>query len=423
MLLKNGNYVNIRERKIEEKDVRIIDRKIIEIGNQLQRKGDEVVLDIKGLYMMPSFVDLHAHFREPGFEYKETIETGAKAAASAGYTEVYIMPNTSPIVDNEDIIQKILSKTKDLIGPKLHIVGAITEGELGKKLVDLDGYVEQGISTISDDGQPVWDLNVLEEALEKAREHNLLTMLHCEKKELAIGSVNKGIISKMVGDKGINNASEYLAVKESIEIAEKVGARIHICHISTKESVELIQKAKMRGVRVTAEVTPNHLSLDERDVIQNKAIAKINPPLRTKEDQEVLIDALNKGIIDIIATDHAPHSKEEKQREISKAPFGISTLDIAPSIVYTHLVKKDKMDFFRWIEVMAIEPRKIVGMPIVELMPGDDADFCLMELDQEIKLNEEMIHSKGKNTPFLETNLQGWVQYTFRKGQMIYRRG
>lgn len=422
MLLKNGNYVNLREKKIEEKDIRLKNGKIIKVGNQLQSEVGEKTIDIKGLYIIPSFVDLHAHFREPGYEYKETLESGAKAAASAGYTEVYLMPNTNPVVDDEKIINDINARIDKINGTKLHLVGAISKGEKGNELVNLEKYIESNIEAISDDGQPVWDLELLEKALIEAKKYDILTMLHCEKKELAIGNINKGIVSKLMGDKGINNASEYLAVKESIELAEKVDARIHICHVSTKESVEIIEKAKSRGVKVTAEVTPNHLSLDEREVIKNKSIAKINPPLRTKKDQKALIDALNKGIIDIIATDHAPHSIEEKEKELSKAPFGISTLDISPSIVYTHLVKSNKISFFKWIEAMSVKPREIMGLPKSELLEGNDADFCLMELDMDVKIDENTLNSKGKNTPFLNTNLQGWVQYTFRKGQLIYRR-
>lgn len=422
MLLKNGLYVNLEFKKIEKKDIRILDGIITEIEDELKFVEDEEILELANNYILPSFVDLHAHFREPGFEEKETLECGAKAAISSGYTDVCIMPNTNPILDNKEIVKWLDEKAKKITDLNIHVVGAISKNEKGNELVDFREYRNTSVKAVSDDGQPVWNQELLKQAMKQAKKEKLVVMLHCEKKELVHGSINKGVVSEMLGDKGINNASEYLGIKESLELAKEMDAAIHICHISTKESVEIIRKAKLEGIKVTCEVTPNHIALNEMEVISQKSIGKINPPLRTKLDQEYLIKGLKDGVIDAIGTDHAPHTKSEKEESLSYAPFGISTLDIAASIVYTHLVDQKIIDLFKWAEIMAINPRRIIGLESNHMKIGEKANLCVFNSNDEYIVEAENMYSKGKNTPFIGKKLKGIVEYTIKNGNIIYRR-
>ena len=420
MILSNGFLVDYKSKVIEKKDMRIESGKIIEIEDQILPVENERVIDLAGKYIVPSFFDMHVHFREPGLSYKETIYNGTRAAAKAGYTGVCMMPNTKPIVDSQEVIDELKTLiAKDAI-LETRIVGAITKGEKGKELADFAMYKKNHVIALSDDGVNVDSSEILREALAKAKPLELPLLLHCEDMTYRQGCIHQGLVAEMFGLEGIPSHTEYRIIAENIELAKNENSALHICHISCKESVDIIRKAKSENIKISCEVTPNHLILDESAFIKSKNKAKINPPLRSLEDKKALVEGLVDGTIDVIATDHAPHSQEEKARDFKEAPFGMSSIDIAPQLIYTNFVKTNQISLFDMIRVLSISPREILGLKPSFNQVGDQADIAVLDLENAFEVSEGDWISKGKNTVFFGEKLYGKNKLTLLNGQIIY---
>lgn len=378
-------------------------------------------INAKGLKVFPGLIDMHVHLREPGFEYKETIKTGTMAAIKGGFTTVCCMPNTFPVNDNASVTEFIKRKASQEGCCSVLPIGAITKGQKGEELAEIGTMKSEGCIAFSDDGQPVMNSLIMRRALEYSKAFNVPVISHCEDLTLSEGGVmNEGLLSLTLGLKGIPAEAEQIMIFRDILMAELTGGKLHIAHVSTKGSVNLIRNAKERGVNVTAETCPHYFSLTEEAVDGYNTNAKVNPPLRTERDIEAIKEGLRDGTIDVIATDHAPHHRDEKLREFDMAPFGISGLDTALSLSLK-LVKEDVLDFARLIEKMALNPARILGIDRGTLRVGSDANVVVVDDKREFSVEPEFFISKGKNTPFAGWALEGMPLFTIYK-EKIYER-
>ncbi len=365
---------------------------------------------------------MHVHLREPGFEHKETIESGTKAAVKGGFTTVAAMPNTKPIMDTKEKVEQIYQKNQELSIAKVLQIGAITTGELGETLTDFLKMKEAGTIGFSDDGKGIHSSGLMKKAMEQAKKVDLPIIAHCEDMELVEnGVIHDGMVAKELQLPGIPAASEYVQLARDLELAELTGVHYHVCHVSSKRSVELIRLAKQRGVQVTAEVTPHHLLLSESDMKEPYSQYKMNPPLRSEEDRQALLEGLIDGTIDVIATDHAPHSMEEKGQGISKAPFGIVGLETAFPLLYTHLVKQELVSLEQLIDWLTIKPAGLLRLEEGTIAVGKKADITIIDLEQLKCVEPEKFASKGKNTPFAGWQLQGWPTLTMVNGKIQWQ--
>ncbi len=373
------------------------------------------VLNFNGCVVLPSFCDVHVHFREPGFEYKETIETGSTAAAAGGYTDVLTMPNLKPCPDSLDNLNIQLEKIKQTAIINVHPYGTITKGQMGEELSDMDEIAPYVIA-FSDDGRGVQSDELMEKAMLKAKSLGKMIVAHCEVNELLRGGyIHDGEYAKLHAHRGICSESEYMQIARDIELVKKTGVSYHVCHISTAESVDIIRKAKSQGVDITCETAPHYLILTDED-LQEDARFKMNPPIRSKRDREALIRGLQDGTIDMIATDHAPHSEEEKSRGLEKSLMGVVGLETAFALMYTHLVRKGLITLEKLVDLMAINPRKRFGIKLRE------NDVTVFDLNCEYIINPEKFYSKGKSTPFLNEKVYGKCMATFKNGELVWRK-
>ena len=363
--------------------------------------------------LIPSFCDVHVHFREPGFFYKETMTTGSASAARGGYTAVCTMPNLSPVPDSVEHLAEQLRLIAAGASIAVYPYGAITVGEMGKELADLDGMAKDVIA-FSDDGRGVQDEEMMRKAMLEAKRLGKIVAAHCEVNDLLHGGyIHDGEYAKAHGHRGICSESEYAQIARDLKLAKEIGVKYHVCHISTKESVALIREAKRNGVDVTCETAPHYLVMDDGD-LQEDGRFKMNPPLRSKEDREALLAGLLDGTIDMIATDHAPHSAEEKARGLEKSAFGVVGLETAFPVMYTHLVRTGILSLEKLIEVMAVNPRERFGIP----MGNDYSVWCLSE---KFTVDPEEFLSKGRATPFTGDELYGVNRLTVKDGRMVYQ--
>ena len=377
-----------------------------DVFGDTEKKDDYLIL--------PGFCDVHVHFREPGFSYKETIKTGSMAAARGGYTAVCTMPNLDPApdcVENLDLQRKIIEKDAVI---DVYPYGTISKGENGKELSDMEELAEAGVIAFSDDGRGVQSKEMMEKAMMKAKSLGKLIVAHCEVKELLNGGyIHNGTYSREHGHKGICSASEYEQIRRDLELVKKTGCSYHVCHISAKESVDLIRKAKKDGLDVTCETAPHYLVLDEND-LKEDGYYKMNPPLRSRDDRFALIEGIKDGTIDMIATDHAPHSAEEKNKGLSESAFGIVGLETAFPVLYTVLVKKKVIPLERLIELLAINPRKRFKIPF-------DRSFSFWDIKNSYMVDENEFLSKGRATPFIGMEVYGRNLLTVKNGKIVYR--
>ena len=369
-------------------------------------------------YIFPGFADVHVHLREPGFSYKETIKTGTLASAHGGYTAVCSMPNLNPVPDSVENLQKQLDIIEKDAAVAVYPYGSITVGQMGEELSDMDG-MSKNVIAFSDDGRGVQTDELMEKAMLKAKELGKMIVAHCEVNSLLNGGyIHDGEYAKAHGHRGICSRSEWEQIERDIKLAEKIGCAYHVCHISTKESVELIRQAKKRGVDITCETGPHYLVLSDKD-LQEEGRFKMNPPLRSEEDRFALIEGIKDGTIDMIATDHAPHSAEEKGKGLEKSAMGIVGIETAFPVLYTELVLKGIITLEKLIELLSINPKKRFGIK-GGTDEGQQADFCVIDLESEYEIRSEDFYSMGKATPFEGKKVKGKILHTYIKGEKIF---
>lgn len=420
ILIKNGRVLNPSENLDKVMDLLVEDGRIKEKKEQIETDADKII-DAKGCYVMPGLIDLHVHFRDPGLTYKEDIETGSRAAANGGFTTVCCMPNTKPVVDNVDTVKYIIEKGKEVGLTNVLPVGAVTMNMEGKEVTDIESLKKAGICAISEDGKSVMNSGVYRKAMKEAARLNVPVMAHCEDINLVEGGViNLGNKSKELGVKGISNAVEDVIAMRDIMLARETNAKLHLCHCSTKDSVEMVKQAKAEGIDVTAEVCPHHFSMCSDDITENDGNFKMNPPLRTREDMETLIKGLSEDIMDVISTDHAPHSKEEKEKDLEHAPFGIVGLETSVPLTITNLVKKGYITPLQMAAKMSYNPAQVLGSDKGTLNEKAVADITIIDPDAEYTIDKNTFQSKGKNTPFDGYKVNGKVLYTILGGKIVY---
>lgn len=420
LLIKNGRVLDPASERDGICDILVADGVIQKVAENIEAENAKVI-DATGYFVMPGLVDLHVHFRDPGLTYKEDIETGAKAAARGGFTTVLCMPNTSPVIDAPEKVEYVYNRAKEVAPIHVLQVGSVTVGMMGETLSDIRGMVEAGIPAISEDGKSVMNSQVYREAMEIASELDLPVLAHCED----INLVNKGVMNAddradALGLKGITNAVEDVIVARDILLAQETGARLHLCHCSTKDSVKMVRWAKDAGLKVSAEVCPHHFTLTSDDIPCDDANYKMNPPVRTQADKDALIAGLKEGVIDVIATDHAPHSAEEKSRSMTQAPFGIVGLETAVALTVTELLEKEILTPLQMAEVMSYKPARIASLDAGTLLEGKAADIVLIDPKEEYVIDKNEFASKGKNTPFHGWKVRGKVKMTICDGQIVY---
>lgn len=421
LLIKNGRVIDPGTGRDGEYDVLIEEGRIAKVEKNIEEEADEV-LDAEGCYVMPGLIDLHVHLRDPGFTYKETVESGASAAARGGITTVVAMPNTKPVTDEKTRVAYVHHKA-EMMAP-IHVLqaGAITKGQAGKELADIEGMVAAGAPAISEDGKSVMDSGLYRQAMKKAAKLGIPVLAHCEDINMVEGGVvNDDENTKALGLKGISNAVEDVIAARDIMLAKETGAKLHLCHCSTAGSVEMVRQAKAEGVAVTAEVCPHHFILSTDDMKKADANYKMNPPLRTRKDVDALVQGLKDDIMDVISTDHAPHSEEEKRLPIDKAPFGIVGLETSVALTMTELVHKGILTPMQMAQKMSANPAKVLGIDKGTLEEGKEADVTVIDPNAEYTICAEEFASKGRNTPFEGRAVKGRVMATICGGRIVYR--
>ncbi len=421
ILLKNGTYVNTSNNTCDYSDILIEDGIVAEIGNRLSTAADDII-DVNGRYIMPGLVDAHCHLRDPGYEYKEDIETGTMSAAAGGFTSVACMPNTNPPADNMAVINYIRNKAQGEGYVNVYPIGAITRGLKGEELADIGELKFAGAVAVSDDGYCVRKASVMKKAMYYASMFDLPVISHCEDTELSEGGVmNEGYYSTILGLRGIPSPAESIIVSRDIQLAEYTGCRIHIAHVSTAQSVSIIREAKKRGVQVTAETCPHYFVLTDKACEGYNTYAKVNPPLQTQKDVDAVIEGLKDGTIDIISTDHAPHHKDEKNTEFDLAAKGFSGFETALSLGVTFLVSTGHLTINSLISKMTVKPASMLGINKGVLETGKAADITIFDPDESYVVESERFLSKGKNSPFNGMKLKGKVTHTLVNGKFVIR--
>lgn len=421
ILIKNGHVVDPLTKRDGICDVLVEDEKIKTVAPEIAEEADQI-LDASGCYVMPGFIDLHVHLRDPGLEYKETLETGGKAAVRGGVTTVCAMPNTKPVVDNKEKVEDVHARA--LTDSPAHVIqiGAVTVGQAGEALADIKGMAEAGCHAISEDGKSVMNASLYRQGMKTAKEAGISVFAHCEDITMVEGGVmNADENAKRLGLKGITNSVEDVIVARDILLAKETGVRLHLCHCSTADSVEMIRLAKEEGLPVTGEVCPHHFILTADDIPEDDGNYKMNPPLRAKADVEALKKGLADGIMDVISTDHAPHSAEEKNKSMAQAAFGIVGLETSAALTYTELVKKGVISVMDMAEKMSYNPAQILGLTDKgSVSEGKIADLVIFDPEKTYKIDKNTFFSKGKNTPFDGWEVTGEVKVTLADGKVVY---
>lgn len=420
-LIKGGRLIDPATKTDMIMDIIVKDGIVAERGENLAADGADEIVEATGCYVMPGLIDLHVHLREPGFEHKETIETGTKAMAKGGFTSVCPMPNTKPATDCVEVVKYIVDKAKEVSPINVLPVGAVTLGQAGKEMTDIVAMKEAGIYAISEDGKSVMDSGIYREAMKEAARLGIPVLAHCEDINLVQGgAMNAGKRAEELGIKGISNAVEDIITARDIMIAKETGATLHLCHCSTKDSVRMIKEAKAEGLKVTGEVCPHHFTLCEDDIKEDDSNYKMNPPVRGREDLEALIEGLHDDTFDAISTDHAPHHADEKAKGMATAPFGIVGSETAVELTMTELVHKGVITPYQMAEKMSYNPARILGIDKGNLDVGKVADITIIDPEREHVIKAEEFVSKGKNTPFEGYKSKGVVVRTIVAGKTVY---
>lgn len=420
ILIKNGTVINPKTDFEQKADVLIEDGMIASIEDHIE-ENDANVIDATGSIITPGLVDIHVHFRDPGFTEKETVATGIKAAAAGGFTSVVCMPNTKPTIDSPEILDYIEAASKKEGTVHVYSSASITKGLKGEEMTNLDELAQSGAVTFTDDGKTVMNPKIVYDAFQKAKQLGVPISSHCEDHHfITKGSINKGKTSQVLNDPGISRLGEELIVARDILMAEETGAHVHIQHVTTQRVVQLVREAKSRGVNVTCEAAPHHFSLTDESIIQKGALGKVNPPLRTQEDVEALIQGLEDGTIDAIATDHAPHTTEEKNKGLSEAPFGLVGLETSVGLTFTKLYHTGKLTLKEIINKMSVAPASIMNMRHGNLSVGERADVTIIDPHYEWVVDPKQFYSKSTNMPFEGWKLKGKVMTTIADGREIF---
>ena len=422
MRLTINNGMVFAEGTLKKRNILIEDGVIAQVSEERLPEGEET-LDAAGLTVLPAFFDMHTHLREPGFEYKEDFESGTMAAVHGGYSAVCAMPNTKPVCDSVAGVDYVYSRAAECARAKVYPIAAISKGSLGAELTEIGTLKAAGAIAISDDGRPVENPQLMRLALEYAAAFGMPVISHCEDLKLADGGfANEGYYSTVTGLKGITRAAEELMVAREALLAGTLGVPVHIAHISTRGSVDIVREAKKRGVRITCETCPHYFAGDDSMIENFDPNTKVNPPLRTKDDVEAIVEGLADGTIDAIATDHAPHHFDEKNVEYMYAANGISGLETAFPLSYTCLVETGRIPLSRLVELMCEAPRRILGAQGGRVAAGEPADLVLVDLGREYEIDPADFFSKGKNTPFAGRRVRGEVRCTLVDGEIRYRK-
>ena len=420
-LLKNGTLIDYKSNIFDKYDILVEDDKVKRIAKDITDSVDKVI-DCTNLYIMPGMIDMHCHLREPGFEHKETIETGAKSAVSGGFTTICPMPNTKPTPDNAIILQEIIKKGKDVGLCNILPYSSVSKGEKGEELVDFEALRKAGAIGFSDDGMPVVNSRMMRQAMIEADKLGTYVASHCEEKSVSAGAINAGPVAEKLGVQGVLPEAEEIMAAREIVISETNGVRGHICHISTKTSKDMIRDAKKRGVKITCETCPHYFTFTVDEVLKSGTNAKMNPPLREEKDRQAIIEGLKEGTIDCIITDHAPHAEDEKNVELSKAPNGIIGFETALSAEIMNLIDPGHIDYLNLVRLTSYTPSKLLHIDNERgcIEAGKMADITIFDPNEEYVYTKEMIVSKSKNSPFIGKTLKGKVKYTIVNGRVVY---
>ena len=417
-LIKSGRVIDPANKIDEVMDILVEDSRISKVAKNIKVAADKII-EAQGKIVMPGGVDMHVHLREPGREDKETIESGTKAALAGGVTSVLAMPNTFPAIDSKENIKILKSAIQKSAKANCFICAAITKDRLGEELIDIAALKKEGAVAISDDGSSVDKDSLMLDALKQAKTEDILVICHSEDKKLsALGAVNLGFTSTRLGLRGISAESEYKRVERDIELSKKTGARIHIAHVSCKESLEIIAKAKKDKINVTCETAPHYFTFSEEAVLGYDTNFKMNPPLRSKEDVLAVRKGLSDGLIDALASDHAPHTENEKDIEFERAEFGVIGLEIELAAAVTELIGNNLLDWPKLVMKMSLNPSRILGLDKGTLSAGADADIIIVDPEKEWIPRKETLLSKSKNSPFIGRPLKGFVEYTLCQGKV-----
>lgn len=423
LLIKGGRIIDPANQVDMTGDILIEDGLIKEVSQSLAISNVEV-LNAEGLLVCPGFIDMHVHLREPGLEYKETIATGVRAAAAGGFTTICCMPNTAPVCDNRAVASFIVETAQRQGMVNVHPIGCITKEQKGQEITEMAALVDAGCVGVSDDGKPVMNSEVMRRALEYARMFDIPVISHSEDMNLSEGGqMHEGYYSTLFGLKGIPAAAEEVMVARDIMLSRMTGSRLHVAHISTLGTLDLIKAAKQSGLSVTCEVTPHHLTLTDKELADYDTDYKVNPPLRSQEHVEALITGLADGTIDCLATDHAPHEIEVKDCEFNLASFGISGLETAIPVIFTYLINTSRLDVNTVVKAWTVGPARVLGLDRGTLTPGKVADVTIIDPSESRMVDPRLFLSKGKNTPYKGMKLQGWPCATLVGGRVVARKG
>ena len=418
-LLKNGHVVDYKNNLDDIYDILIKDERIAKIAKELNEKVDKEI-DCTGLYIIPGMIDMHCHLREPGYEYKETIETGSKSAVAGGFTTICPMPNTKPIPDNVEVLKEIIEKGKKVNLCNILPYASVSKGEKGEELVNFKELKEAGAIAFSDDGMPVVNSRMMREAIIEADKLGTFVSSHCEEKSVSKGAINAGKIADELGVEGVLPEAEEIMAAREIVISETNNVRAHICHISTKTTKNMVRDAKKRGVKITCETCPHYFTFTVEEVLKSGANAKMNPPLREEKDRKAIIEGLKDGTIDCIITDHAPHSKEEKEQDLAKAPNGIIGFETALPAEIMNLIDTNELTYLDLVRLTSYNPAKLLKLDKGIIGEGKVADLTIFNPDEKYIYTEDIIVSKAKNSPFIGKELKGKVKYTMVGGRIVY---
>ena len=423
ILIRNGQVVDPSSKMEGRFDVLVEEDRIVRVAEQIDETADRV-LDAEGCYVMPGFIDLHVHLRDPGLEYKETLQTGGMAAVKGGVTTVCAMPNTKPVMDDGQKVAEVHKRAEEESPAHVIQIGAVTKDQAGQELSDIAGMAEAGCHAISEDGKSVMNASLYRKAMKIAKEKGISVFAHCEDITMVEGGVmNADENAVRLGLKGITNSVEDVIVARDILLAKETGVRLHLCHCSTADSVEMIRLAKEEGLPVTGEVCPHHFILTADDILEDDGNYKMNPPLRGKADVEALRQGLADGTMDVISTDHAPHSEEEKNRSMAKAAFGIVGLETSAALTYTELVKTGILSVMQMAEKMSYNPAQILGLSDKgAVAEGKKADLVIFDPNPTYTIDKNTFVSKGKNTPFHGRTVTGEVRFTLVDGKVVYEK-